>query len=120
MPNPQHRRLFPNRVSLGFLAWMVLLAILLVAGGAYYAVLKNEQIAVKRDIDRIRLQIATCKLTAEQYRAKTGARTNRWAIRDRLSQDGSALRDITPGQIELVHAPALREVALLLQSSPCR
>ncbi len=112
-------RPFPYRVSLGFLAWMVLLAILLVAGGSYYAVLKNEQIAVTRDIDRLRLQVATCKLTAEQYRAKTAARANRWAVCDRLSQDGSDLRDIRPEQIEIVRTPAMRDMALLA-TPPCR
>lgn len=112
MPKSPHCRPFQNRVSLGFLAWMVLLAVLLVAGGAYYAVLKNEQIAVTRDIDRLRLQIATCKLTAEQYRAKTASRTNRWAICDRLSQDGSTLRDIRPEQIEIVRPVPRRDVAV--------
>ncbi|MCD8071520.1 MAG: hypothetical protein LUE08_09115 [Akkermansiaceae bacterium] len=112
------RRSFSNGVSLGYLAWMAALAVLLIAGGCYYAVLKNEQIVLKRDIEKIHLKTASCRLAAEQYRAKAAARVNRWAIRDRLSQDDSLLRDITSSQIEIAERQPRRTVAGLHPTTP--
>ena len=91
---------FSGRISFGFLAWMVAFAVLAAASGVTYAVLKYNQVAVRTEIDKLNREIAICRINANQYRAKTNALTNRWAMRDRLSQDGSTLQDIEPGQIE--------------------
>ena len=40
-------------------------------------------------------------MNTNQHRAKTNDLTIRWTMRDRLSQDGSSLRDIERSQIEL-------------------
>lgn len=92
---------FSGRVSFGLLAWMVMLAILAAAGGVSYAVLKYNQVAVRTEIEKLNREIAVCRMNANQYRAKTDALTNRWAMRDRLSQDASELRDIRHNQIEI-------------------
>ncbi len=89
-----------NQVSFSFLACMVLFAVLLAAGGVTYSVFKHEQVTVRTEINKIHREIAGHKMNANQYRAKANALTNRWAMRDRLSQDGSLLQDIERSQIE--------------------
>ena len=93
-----------GQVSFGFLAWMVALAVLAAASGVTYAVLKNSQVAVRTEINKLNREIAVCRMNANQYRAKTDALTNRWAMLDRLSQDGSTLRDIRHSQIEIARS----------------
>lgn len=95
---------FSGRISFGFLAWMVAFAMLATAGGVTYAVLKNSQVAVRTEINKLNREIAVCRMNANQYRAKTDALTNRWAMRDRLSQDGSTLHDIRHSQIEIARS----------------
>ena len=92
---------FSGRIGFGFLLWMFALAVLASASGVAYAVLKNNQVAVRTEIDKLNREIAVCRMNANQYRAKTNALTNRWAMRDRLSQDGSTLQDIRHSQIEI-------------------
>jgi hypothetical protein len=92
---------FADQISLSFLVWMVLFAILVSAGGITYALLKNDQVAVRTEINNLHREIAVCNMNTNQHRAKTNALTNRWAMRDRLSQDRSMLRDIDRSQIEL-------------------
>lgn len=95
---------YSQRVSFAVLVWMVLFATLACAVGVTYAVLKNEQVAVRTEISKLQRETAVCRMNANQYRAKTNALTNRWAMRDRLSQDGSTLRDIERSQIEIARS----------------
>ena len=99
-PNTASTR-YADQVSFSFLIWMVLLAVLVSAGGVTYALLKNDQVAVRTEINNLHREIAVCNMNTNQHQAKTNALTNRWAMRDRLSQDHSTLRDIDRSQIEL-------------------
>ena len=101
MPPSTNNSRYADQISFSFLVWMVLFAVLLSAGGITYALLKNDQVAVRTEINNLNREIAVCNMNANQHRAKTNALTNRWAMRDRLSQDRSLLRDIDRGQIEL-------------------
>lgn len=101
MPPQSKTSRYADRISFSFLVWMVIFAILVSAGGVTYALFKNEQVAVRTEINKINRQIAVCNMNTNQLRAKATALTNRWAMRDRLSQDHSTLRDIDRNQIEL-------------------
>ena len=92
---------YANQVSMSFLLWMVIFAVMVSAGGITYALSKNAQVAVRTEISHLNSEIASCTMNTNQHRAKTNALTNRWAMRDRLSQDRSTLRDINRSQIEL-------------------
>lgn len=97
----QHRsKKHPYRVSLGVLSWMLGLAVLLASFGVFYGVLKNQQLNVKREIERIRLEVRTNEQSIDQYNAKISTNTSRWAIRDRLAQDKSLLVSIQDSQVE--------------------
>lgn len=85
---------YSGRISFGFLAWMVALAILASAGGVTYAVLKYNQVAVRTEINKLNREIAVCRINANQYRAKANALTNPWTMCDRLRKSGSELADI--------------------------
>lgn len=95
---------YSDRVSFALLVWMVTFAVLASAGGVTYSVLKNLQVAERTEINKLHREIAVCNMNANQHRARTNALTNRWAMRDRLSQDGSALRDIERSQIEIARS----------------
>jgi Flp pilus assembly protein TadB len=99
-PNTASTR-YADQVSFSFLIWLVLFAVLVSAGGITYALLKNDQVAVRTEINNLHREISVCNLNTNQHRAKTNALTNRWAMRDRLSQDRSQLRDIDRSQIEI-------------------
>ena len=73
-------------------------------GGVTYSVLKNRQVAVRTETEKLRRDTALCKLNANQYRAKTNALSNRWDMRERLEQEHSQLRDIDRSQIEIARA----------------
>ena len=100
----QKKSRYGDRVSFGFLVWMVAFAVIATAMGVSYAVLKNEQVAERTEINKLNREIAVCRMSANQYRAKTDALTNRWAMRERLAHDGSALRDILHSQIEIARS----------------
>ncbi len=93
-----------DRISFGLLLWMVAFAVLASGIGVGYAVLKNNQVAERTEINKLNREIALCKMNANQYNAKSDALTNRWAMLERLSQDGSALRDIQHSQIEIARS----------------
>jgi hypothetical protein len=101
MPPSTHNTRYADQVSFGFLLWMVFFAILMSTGGITYALLKNHQVEVRTEINNLHNEISVCTLNTNQHRAKTNALTNRWAMRDRLSQDRSQLRDIDRSQIEI-------------------
>ena len=92
---------YAGQVSFSFLLWMVAVAFLVSAGGVTYASLKSLQVAERTEINNLQREIAECNMNINQYRAKTNEMTNRWAMRDRLSQDRSQLRDIDRSQIEI-------------------
>jgi len=92
---------YSQRLNFPFLVWMVAFVVLVCGIGVTFAVLKNEQVAVRTEISKLQRETNVYRMNANQYRAKTNALTNRWAMRDRLSQDGSTLRDIERSQIEI-------------------
>ena len=95
---------YSHKVSFSFLVWMVGFAVLIASGGVTFAALKNEQVAVRTEINQLHRAIAVHNMNANQYRAKANALTNRWAMRDRLNQDGSLLQDIERSQIEIARS----------------
>ena len=101
MPPHTNTSRYADRISHSFLLWMVAFAIIVSAGGITYALFKNDQVAVRTEINNLNREIAVSNMNTNQHRAKANALTNRWAMRDRLSQDRSTLRDIDRSQIQL-------------------
>ncbi len=116
MSHPRSTSRYANQVSFSFLVWMVVFAILLATGGVTFSVLKNSQVAVRTEISKIHRAIAIHNMNTNQYRAKANEQTNRWAMRDRLSQDGSLLQDIERSQIEMARS-LTRDAALRATAS---
>lgn len=102
-----------HQISIGFILWLVCFASLLCGSGIGIGMLKNRQITVRRDIERMKVEITSCQKTADYYRFKVASNTNRWAIRDRLVQHNSALKEIRPEQLESIRrdGPPARAVA---------
>lgn len=92
---------YPERISFTFLIWMVVCALVVSSGGITYAVLKREQVSLTTEISNLHREIAVCNMNASQHRAAANDLARRLAMRDRLTQDGSTLRDIDRSQIEV-------------------
>ena len=97
-----HHQYNSHQVSLGLIVWLVCFALLLCAAGIGIGILKNKQIDVVRDIERMDVEVNACELNKEHYRARIASNTSRWAINDRLVQDASQLQNIDPVKIEFV------------------
>ena len=89
------QRFTGHQISVSMIMWLIAFAALTCGAGITYAVLKNDQIQVARDIKQMNEEIASCELTKEYYRSKTSSLTSRWAIRDRLAQDKSNLQPLS-------------------------
>lgn len=96
------QRFANHQISIGMLVWLIAFAALTCGAGITYAVLKNDQIQVARDIRQTEEEISSCDLTTEYYRSKTSSLTSRWAIRDRLTQDKSSLQPIDSAAVEYI------------------
>lgn len=92
---------YADQVSFRFLFWMVAVALLVSAGGITYATLKSLQVVERTAINNLEREIAECNMNINQYSAKTNEMASRWAIRDRLDQTHSRLREISLSQIEV-------------------
>lgn len=91
---------FAARISWPFLWWMVAFAAITAAGGVTYAVLKNQQVAVRTEIEMLNRSISESNMNTNENRAKINTLTNRWAMLARLDSFNSELSDIQPGQLE--------------------
>ncbi|MEG0024415.1 MAG: hypothetical protein RR553_02985 [Akkermansia sp.] len=100
--NNLHHKSNAHQVSLGAIIWLVCFASILCGAGICIGVLKNRQIDVRRDMERMQVEIAACNLSADHYKAKVASDTSRWSIRDRLAQDKSTLQNIQTEQMEFV------------------
>lgn len=96
-PSPR----YAGQISFRFLFWMIAVALLVSAGGVTYATLKSLQVVELTAINNLQREIAECNMNINQYRAKTNEMASRWAIRDRLDQTRSRLREISLHQIEV-------------------
>lgn len=107
-----YHRYNSHQVSLGLIIWLVCFASLLCGAGIGIGILKNKQIDVLRDMERMSVEINACELSKEHYFAKTASNTSRWAINDRLVQDSSTLQSIDPARIEFVRRKEVKSMAL--------
>ena len=93
-----------QEISLSFLCWMVVFAIVMAGCGVCFATLKNKHVVVRTEINKIEREIAERRMNTKQYQAKATSLCNRWAMRDRLVQMGSGLQDIDRNQIEVARS----------------
>ena len=105
------QRFTGHQISVSMIMWLIAFATLTCGAGITYAVLKNDQIQVARDIKQMNEEIASCDLTKEYYRSKTSSLTSRWAIRDRLAQDKSNLQPIEPSAVEYISSENASRIA---------
>ena len=69
------QRFTGHQISVSMIMWLIAFAALTCGAGITYAVLKNDQIQVARDIKQMNEEIASCELTKEYYRSKTSSMT---------------------------------------------
>ena len=101
-----------NLAPFGMFVILVITAALVAGGGALYAYYKNRQLTVQREIDRVEKRIQAHQLEVEATQMRIDEMLNRYALREQLRAQGSALKAIPIGLIENVegHQP-VRTVA---------
>lgn len=75
-------------------------------GGVYYVYLKNCQINVARENDKVKDRIAECELDTRIAQTRIDELLNRYVMRDQLRQYGSMLQPIAPSMVEVVEPSA--------------
>ncbi len=93
-----------HRLSLGFCVWLILTASVIAVGGVDYALVTNEHATIKTEIEKLRRATADARMTANDYKGKSSLLTDRWALRDRLSQSDTDLSPIQREQIETMES----------------
>jgi hypothetical protein len=84
--------------------WMtcsaVVFVILAAAGGVRYAISKNRQVEIRRDIDALEKRVEQCRLEIRTTEMRMDQLLNRFAIRKQLAENGSKLRPIPLSAVE--------------------
>lgn len=95
------------------IAVLILCMAICTGGGVYYVYLKNCQINVARETEKVKSNIAEYERDIIIARSRIGDLQNRFVIREQLRQFGSSLQPITASMVEVVDpAPqADRDVA---------
>lgn len=85
------KRKIEHQLNLGIVFWLIGFAALLCGSGVAVCLIKNKQINLQRDMQRMLVEINSCEKTEEYYKHKINSETSRWAIQDRLVQNQSEL-----------------------------
>ncbi len=101
MPPRTNSARYADQLNFSVLGWIMACATMLATGGISYALFSNNRVTILTDINKANKAIAISELNTNQYLAEHNASFNRWAIRERLQQEHSSLREIERKQIEL-------------------
>lgn len=81
---------------------LILAALVVVTGGVMHAVYKNSQVRTERLIDQAEERIDQTRVKIRMIEVNTDELLDRFDMRERLKESGSALVAITPADIEEV------------------
>ncbi len=81
---------------------VILAAVILAGGGVLYALYKNRQIQITREIDAVEKSIEHSKLEIRTMEMRMDQLLNRFAIRKQLEEHGTDLRPISVAVVEEV------------------
>lgn len=89
---------------------VILAALIVAAGGIYYALLKNHQIQIRREIDALERNVEQRRMEIRTMEMRMDLELNRFVIRQKLEEYGSPLGPIPVAVVEEVEfAPSARE-----------
>jgi len=97
----QKRILSP--VEIGF---YLLAALVVIAGGVNYAILKNQQVALDREIDKVYQSAKRYDMETNSIMVEIDRKINRFAIRSELRELGSIMQERPDVAVEKVHPVA--------------
>lgn len=95
------RRTTVNHGSFSFFL-IAIAAVVVASGGVLFAYLKNSQVEVAREIEKVEDRIAKHQMDIKTAEMRIDQLTNRYAMRDQLRQNGSSLIAIPAKAIEAV------------------
>lgn len=98
-----NRRRNQTRTPAFIIAALILAAATVAGGGVYYAHLKNRQVQVNRDIDKIERDIEQYRLDMHTTQMRMDKLLNRFELRKQLSENGSELIAISSAIVEEVN-----------------
>lgn len=86
----------------------ILAALVIIAGGVNYAILKNEQVALDREIDKVYQSVKRHDMDTNSVMVEVARKINRFAIRSELREQNSVMRerpDFVVERVNLVNPP---------------
>ncbi len=102
------RRTAKRTLGFGSIVLLVAAAVVIASAGIFHAYVKNRQVNVSREIQRVEDLISQHELDIKTDEMLLGEQLNRFLIRDRLKEFSSDLRPIPAAAVrEIDPAPAL-------------
>lgn len=90
-----------NRKNFGFIMFCLLMGVGIAAfGGVHHAQLKNQQVLVSREIDKVEKSIEHSRYTIRSTEMRMDQLLNRFVIRQQLEQNKSTLKPISLAVVE--------------------
>lgn len=102
------RRSSKPTLGMGSVIMLIAAALVIASAGVFHAYIKNRQVNVTRDIQRVEERIAQHELDIQTYQMRLDEALNRFLIRDRLKEISSDLRSITAKDVREIPSAASR------------
>ncbi len=110
--SPRNKR---QSIKLPTMVWIMAIAMIVAMCGINYALVKNEQTAIQKELSRLESKKSQVVMNIHEIKEQTDQQMLRWVVLDRLSQQNSQLAVISPQQIELIIPGRERQIS---QNSP--
>ncbi len=98
-------------IKLPTMVWIIVIAIVVALCGINYALVKNEQTAIEKELSRIESKRSQVVMNIHEIKEQTEQQMLRWVMLDRLSQQSSQLSAISPQQIEVIIPGRERQIS---------
>jgi len=99
-------------------ALLLLAALVMIAGGVNYAILKNAQVKLVRETDQVYQSVKHHDMETQSVMVEIDRKVNRFAIKSELREQGSIMRErpdfaverVVPVERPLVHSGDLQQI----------
>ncbi|MGC6425649.1 MAG: hypothetical protein ACON5H_01485 [Akkermansiaceae bacterium] len=94
-----------SNLSISTLLVLLVAGIIVSGGGISYVMLKNKQITTRSEIAKIQELMAEHEVAISMYQSDISEKLGVFALRESLKVQGSNLRTIPAGYVEIYKAP---------------
>ena len=88
------------------IAFLLIAALVMIAGGVNYSILKNEQVNLVRQTEKVRQEVKRYDSETRSVNVEIDRKINRFAIKSELREIGSIMRERPDFVVEQIHPVA--------------